>query len=252
MDSISRLRKIYFMRFIGRCLVLLFGVWFYLTDKHIFSPLERGCFFESFSLLHLLWGLWMADMLYQLFPIKRDLALGSKKLFKQYFVPANLKKSASQLKDYLLTTGRMAGTISLMWTALILLIGAGHYAGWLGNTELFMISVLFYVCDLICVLFWCPFRLLLKNRCCTTCRIFNWDHLMMFTPMVYVGSFFSVSLLAVSLIVWAAWKVTILVHPERFWWGSNVALSCKNCTDKLCTQYCQKLKSNDTKGKTEK
>ena len=229
------------LRLVGRMIVLLLGAYFYLTDPSVFATLEKGGFTGRFSPLHLLWGIWMLDMLYQVFPAKRDLALGSKKLFKQYFVPSKLKSSAVALKNYVLTTSRMAGKILLIWIALILLLGALHKAGWLGNTELFMISVIFYVCDLICVLFWCPFRLLLKNRCCTTCRIFNWDHLMMFTPMVYVGSFYSISLLVMSICVWCVWELTILVHPERFWWGSNVALSCNNCTDKLCTQYCRKL-----------
>ena len=75
---------------------------------------------------------------------------------------------------------------------------------------------------------------------------------MMFTPMIYVGSFYSLSLLVMSLIVWLAWEITILLHPERFWWGSNVALSCANCTDKLCTQYCQKLKKKNKSAKGNK
>jgi len=236
-------------RLAGRCAILLLGIYLYFTDSAVFDVLLPGRFFEKFSLLHLLWGVWMADMIWQLVPAKRDLALGSKKLFKQYFVPANLKKSAEQLKQYVLSTSRMAGKILLLWTALILLLSMLRYAGWLGDIELFMISVLFYVCDLICVLIWCPFRLLLKNRCCTTCRIFNWDHLMMFTPMLCVGSFYSVSLLVMAVCVWVVWEAAVLLHPERFWWGSNVALSCENCTDKLCTQYCRKLQKKNSHAK---
>ena len=32
------------------------------------------------------------------------------------------------------------------------------------------------------------------------------------------------------------------IHPERFWEKTNQALQCASCTDKLCTQYCQKLR----------
>ena len=237
------------MRLAGRIIIWVLGVYFCVTDQSVFSVLEKGAFALEFSPLHLLWGVWMADMLWQLIPAKRNLALGSKKLFRQYFVPGKIKDGAAALKNYVLTTSRMAGNILLIWAGLIALIGILWHAGILNNTALFMISVTFYVCDLICVLFWCPFRLLLKNRCCTTCRIFNWDHLMMFTPMIYVGSLYSVSLLLMSLVVWLAWELAVLVHPERFWWGSNVALSCQNCTDKLCTQYCQKLKNTAGEGK---
>ena len=73
--------------------------------------------------------------------------------------------------------------------------------------HLFLFTVFFYVCDLICVLIWCPFRLLMRNRCCTTCRIFNWDHLMMFAPMLFVRSFYAQSLLLMSLVVFIILKL---------------------------------------------
>ena len=92
------------------------------------------------------------------------------------------------------------------------------------------------------MLIWCPFRLLMRNRCCTTCRIFNWDHLMMFAPMLFVRSFYAQSLFLMSLLVFLVWELCILLHPERFLEQSNAALACANCTDKLCTQYCQKLR----------
>lgn len=65
---------------------------------------------------------------------------------------------------------------------------------------------------------------------------------MMFTPMLFVKGFFSLSLLAMSIVVWCAWELCVLIYPERFWEKSNIALKCSECTDKLCTQYCQKLR----------
>ena len=103
-----------------------------------------------------------------------------------------------------------------------------------------MISIFFYVCDLICVLVWCPFRLIMKNKCCTTCRIFNWDHLMMFSPLIFCGGFFSISLVVIAFLAFLIWELSIILYPERFSEMTNVALRCSNCTDKLCTQYCQK------------
>ena len=97
------------LRLAGRILILLLGIYFYFADQSVFSVVEKGGFLERFSPLHLLWGIWMADMLCQLVPAKRDMALGSLKLFKQYFVPSKLKSSAAALKNYLVTTGRMAG-----------------------------------------------------------------------------------------------------------------------------------------------
>lgn len=49
-------------------------------------------------------------------------------------------------------------------------------------------------------------------------------------------------------ILWGLWIVDML-YPERFWEFSNEALKCVNCTDKLCTQYCQKLRKSKNKKK---
>ena len=88
--------------------------------------------------------------------------------------------------------------------------------------------VFFYLCDLVCVLVWCPFRVfLMKNRCCTTCRIFNWDHLMMFAPFLFLPGFYGWSLLGMSVVTFAVWEIAFRLHPERFWEGSNQALKCK-------------------------
>lgn len=240
--AISAIRKSYMLRFGGRCVVLVACVWLCIAHPEQLSVLQGGAFFRQFSALHVLWAIWMLDMAAQLHPAKKSLSLGSKKLFAQYFRPSQIRTDLQALKRYIVSTTCSAYRILLLWVALIAALGFCHFRGWLSDAALFMTSVLFYVCDLICVLFWCPFRLLLKNRCCTTCRIFNWDHILMFTPMLFVHGFFAYSLLAVALVVWVAWELSVILHPERFWWQSNETLQCVNCTDKLCTQYCRKLR----------
>jgi len=70
---------------------------------------------------------------------------------------------------------------------------------------------------------------------------------MMFTPMLFVKGFYAYSLIGMALVVWVAWELSVLLHPERFWSESNDMLKCANCTDKLCTQYCQKLRPRSKK-----
>ena len=74
----------------------------------------------------------------------------------------------------------------------------------------------------------------MKNRCCTTCRIFNWDHMMMFSPIVFIPGVFTWTLCLAAVVVFLVWEITFALHPERFWEGSNSALHCANCTDRLC------------------
>ncbi|MBQ3104214.1 MAG: hypothetical protein IJC58_08010 [Oscillospiraceae bacterium] len=237
----SRIRKVYIARLVGRCAVLVCAVALYILRPEMFGILQGFAFFEKLSVFHLLWLVWMLDMLFQLIPAK-DVALGSHKHMRFRFRPVLEKINPAALKNHIVTTTRAAYKVFIIWALLIAALGALRIARILTDAHLFLVSVLFYVCDLICVLIWCPFRLIMKNKCCTTCRIFNWDHLMMFTPMLFVRGFYSVSLLLFSFAVWLVWELCVMMYPERFWEGSNMALKCSECTDKLCTQYCMKLR----------
>ena len=238
----SRTRKIYFARLAGRCLILALCALLYRFRRGAFAVLEGMNFFRLPSPLHLLWVIWVSDMFLQIVPIRNKVPLGSQKLFANRFRPIREKINYESLRQYIVSTTQSAYKVFLLWCLLIAAIGCLYFTGRLDRAGLFMISVVFYVCDLICVLIWCPFRLIMKNRCCTTCRIFNWDHLMMFSPLIFAGGFYSLSLVALAFTAWLVWELCVMMYPERFWEQSNAALTCCACTDKLCTQYCQKLR----------
>ena len=238
----SPTRKKYFLRLIFRCIVLLACIAGYVCAPEYFVILEGMNFFGEFSLLHILWIIWVIDMVQQIVPVKNKLPLGSMKLFANRVRPIREKINYEALRSYIVTTTKAAYKVFILWCGLLAVIGGLYYGGILNRPMLFLISVTFYVCDLICVLIWCPFRLMMKTRCCTTCRIFNWDHLMMFSPLMFMGGFYGMSLFLISLLAWLVWELCIMMYPERFWDKSNLALKCSECTDKLCTQYCQKLR----------
>lgn len=238
----SPVRKRYITRLVLRCVVLVLCAALALFAPEEFAILEGMNFFRRFSLLHLLWAVWVGDMVLQIIPIRNKVPLGSQKLFANRFRPIRDKINYEALRSYIVTTTRAAYKVFLLWWTLIGAIGLLYSWDIIGKTGLFLISVVFYVCDLICVLIWCPFRLMMKNRCCTTCRIFNWDHLMMFSPMLFMGGFYGISLLVLAIAAWLVWELCVMMYPERFWDKSNLALKCSECTDQLCTQYCQKLR----------
>ena len=238
----SKTRKRYILRLVGRCIVLcICGLLCFLRPQ-MFDILDGMNFFTRLSPLHLLWAIWVADMVLQIIPIKNHVPLGSQKLFANRFKPIRDKINYQALRRYIESTTKAAFKVFILWCLLIAAIGGLYWGGVINKTGLFMVSVLFYVCDLICVLIWCPFRLLMKTRCCTTCRIFNWDHLMMFSPLIFMGGFYAWSLVALALLAWLVWELCVMLYPERFWDQSNAALKCSECTDKLCSQYCQKLR----------
>jgi len=235
----SKTRKRYFIRLFIRIIIFIACI-FMCFKPNFFNILKGMNFFKEFHILHILWAIWIFDIILQIIPIKNKVALGSQKLFKNRFQPILEKINYKTLKEYVVSTTKSAYKVFIIWTLLILSIGALYYFDIINEIWLFMISVFFYVCDLICVLIWCPFRLLMKNKCCTTCRIFNWDLIMMFSPLIFIGGFFSLSLVAMSLLAWLVWELCVIIYPERFCEKTNAALKCSKCTDKLCTQYCQK------------
>ena len=98
---------------------------------------------------------------------------------------------------------------------------------------------------MICILFFCPFQTwMMHNRCCGTCRIYNWDFAMMFTPLVFIMvtnndgviSFnpFAIILVVTSLALLLKWEITYRLYPERFSDHTNKSLRCENCKEKLC------------------
>ena len=235
----SKIRKKYMRSLIARIIVFIIGLYMY-KDGQKFEILEGNNFFKEFNVLHILWGVWVLDMILQIVPLKNKLALGSQKLFATRFKPIIEKINYEALKNYVVTTTKAAYKVFIIWSIVVLGIGLLYYWGIISKITVFMISIFFYVCDLICVLIWCPFRLLMKNKCCTTCRIFNWDHLMMFAPLIFIGGFFATSLVIMAILAWLVWEVAVMIYPERFSELTNEALKCSECTDKLCTQYCQK------------
>ena len=237
----SDTRKRYMFRLVCRIGIFAAAVYCYFAAPSVFDILDRG-FFSRFTLMHLLWLVWVADMILQIIPVKNKVALGSQKLFENRFKPIVEKINYKSLHKYVVSTTKSAYKVMLIWAALIASLGGLYFGGILNKIHLFLISIFFYVCDLICVLIWCPFRLIMKNKCCTTCRIFNWDHLMMFTPLIFVGGFYCWSLVLMSVLAWLVWELAVMMYPERFWEMTNTALKCSECTDKLCTQYCQKLR----------
>ena len=238
----SKIRRVYFIKLIIRSIILVASILIYFIVPSQFDIVYGINFFKQFSIFHLLWFAWVFDMVTQLMPVK-NIALGSQKFFKEKFRPAiHQLLDWDKLKDYIIKTNKAAGRVMILWAGLLALIGMLKFLKIIDSRHILLISIAFYVCDLICVLIWCPFRLMLGNKCCTTCRIFNWDHFMMFSPMIFVGSFFALSLFVFALINIIVWEIMIYLHPERFWEHSNMALKCSECTDKLCTQYCQKLR----------
>lgn len=128
--------------------------------------------------------------------------------------------------------------VLVFWVVANALVAWGlSAAGWLTPEVCVLWSLFYFVFDMVCVVAWCPLQLfLMRNRCCTTCQIFNWDAIMVATPLVFAGGWYSWILVGVALAILARWELAFVRHPERFDERTNAALSCAHCADKLCAR----------------
>ena len=61
-SNMSDMRKRYALRLAGRLLILGIGFLFCIFDPSQFNVLQGMNFFDHFTWLHLLWGIWVIDM----------------------------------------------------------------------------------------------------------------------------------------------------------------------------------------------
>lgn len=183
--------------------------------------------------LHVLWLVFMVTMISHLFPTDK-LPMSLRKYLKETYVEEE-SHSAFELLQFVQDQNRKAWIVMLVWLCFNSIWGLLYLFKVIDNAELLMLTVFYYLCDYICILFYCPFQsVIMKNKCCVNCRIYDWGHFMMFTPMLFIKDFFSWTLFFTSVIVLIHWELVYAKYPERFWSGSNKILQCKNCKDKTC------------------
>lgn len=224
----------YIVKLISRIIVFLSVLIFYVLKRDTLNEYLNAPFFESFKPTHALWIVFMGLMVIHIFPLKKIMTMALRKKHLEAYAPVeNFDKE--ELKVFVKKQNLNALIVMLIWLGLNSVFGVLYYMGFLIRADLYMLTTTFFLCDYICILFLCPFRtFIMKNRCCVNCRIYDWGHFMMFTPMAFMGNFFGLSLFYMSLLVLINWELLFAIHPERFYSGSNGNLKCQNCKDKTC------------------
>lgn len=230
MSKKSRLSHLYvyhYLKLAFRTTLLIFAIALYIIGKVKHASLPFGEIGSNPVFWGLLWLLFVAEMILRIFPSKLE-TIGAQKQLKRNFIKT--EESEPSLTSW-------KGTFSLIvfWISLNLVFGLLYLFGVFDAGILILISITYSVCDIICILFFCPLRdWFLKNKCCADCRIYNWDYAMIFTPFVFIPHPYTWSLLALSLVLLAIWEISYKLHPERFAKNTNGCLMCQNCKEKPC------------------
>jgi hypothetical protein len=230
-----KLLKIYIIKLVLRIAVFDAAILIYLHDKRDLALFNSAFLFHNgLKPLHFIWIILFAEIVLKFFP-NNFMSMGCRKQFKSYYAAGAKQPTPAELKSWVKAENRAAKKVLLVWVGVNAVIALLYYGKIFGQSELVLLSLFYYVCDLIGVLLFCPFQLFcMKNRCCVTCRIFNWDALMICTPLLFIKKVFSWSLIlpAIILLIW--WEVCYRRAPERFYEGSNENLKCVHCDAKLC------------------
>ncbi|MBR3646758.1 MAG: hypothetical protein IKN54_10115 [Lachnospiraceae bacterium] len=229
----TRELKFYLLKFALRIAIFLCIFFTYLTRREWLEDIAGRPFGYSFTMLHVLWIIFMCTMIRHLIPNNR-LTMAWKKARENEYRPVDNYEEL-QLYKYLQKQNVGAWRVMLVWLSFNAVWGALYLFGIISEVDLIMLSVFYFLCDYICILLFCPFQtFLMKNKCCINCRIYDWGHFMMFTPMLFIRNFYSWSLFFTSIVVVINWEIRYSKHPERFWEGSNRTLQCKNCKERTC------------------
>ena len=224
---LSKISTIHYVKLIFRSVLLITATILYI--RHRFHQNDHpfgGIAFESL----ILGGIWLAyfiETILRFFPSRFE-SMGCQKQFaRNYKGESDTKVKPHFTKDLI--------AVVIAWGLLNGLFGGLYFADIIDAGILMLIGMAYGVCDMICILFFCPFQTwFMKNKCCGTCRIYNWDFMMMFTPLIFIPNIYTMSLVLGGLLLLARWEVTAYRYPERFLECTNPALACVNCPEKLC------------------
>lgn len=225
--------RLYLLKLAFRLSIFVSVLMLYLWNKPLMYSLMTYPVYWGIRPIHVLWLVFMVIMLLHLFP-QDILSMALRKARPEHFQPVESYRQLDLL-TFVQQMNVRAWTVLLVWLCFNACFGFLYLFHVMDEADLLMLTVFFFLCDYICILFFCPFQTyIMKNRCCVNCRIYDWGHFMMFTPMLFIRNFFSWSLFFTSVAVLIHWEIIYAKHPERFWFGSNRTLQCAHCKDKTC------------------
>ena len=223
---LSRISALHYFKLVYRSLLLLSALVLYLIALLGGEEFSRNVLHTFRWVFGLIWLVYAVEMVLRLFPSSYE-SMGCQKQFQRNYKPTGKALDKPSEKPI--------WAIFFAWIALNGAIGALYFTHIIDKWVLLLVALAYGVGDMICILFFCPFQTwFMKNKCCGSCRIYNWDYAMMFTPLLFIPSLYTWSLLGLALVLLVIWEGIYHRHPERFYEQSNESLKCVNCPEKLC------------------
>ena len=225
--KLSHISLLHYWKLIYRSALFLLTLVIYIVNRVRGSRFSFHDVEDRYALLFAIGIVFLVEMVLRFFPSRFE-SMGCQKQFARNYIP---RENAGPRPS----TRWSTLAVALAWLGLNGAIGAAYFLDWIDEGILLLISLFYSVCDMICILFFCPFQTwFMKNKCCGSCRIYNWDYAMMFTPLIFIPHYYTWGLLGVALLLLLVWELAAWLHPERFDERTNECLSCAHCKEKLC------------------
>lgn len=231
---LTAVSALHYFRLIFRSVLFLSVLCLYINRRLSGSTISLRNSVHN-PLLGIVWALFMLEMILRFFPSRIE-SPGCQKQFSRNYRPTGSTNAV-------LHDNNAVMICAILWIVLNGAIGAFKMTGIFDDGIMLLFCLAFSVCDTVCILFFCPFQTwLMKNRCCVSCRIYNWDYAMMFTPLFFIPGVYTWTLLFAAVVLLLRWEITVWRFPERFSENTNSYLACANCTEQLCTHKKQLIR----------
>ena len=226
--KLTPVSTLHYVRLVYRVILFLTALALYIVARLQGEFLSMASVIERMPvILRVIWLVFVAEMVLRFFPSRLE-SPGCQKQFARNYI------KSGQVNIHIQDNNATV-LVALVWIWFNAIFGALYMLDVLDEGVMILLCCAYSVCDMVCILFFCPFQTwFMKNKCCSACRIYNWDYAMMFTPLFFVRHDYSWSLLGLSVALLVRWEITFYRHPERFSEKTNDYLKCKNCTEKLC------------------
>ncbi len=226
---ISKTSAMHFSKLIFRSFLFVLCTILYIVHRVRYGT---GGFGILESDEYFVWGvstIFIIEMCFRFFPSQME-SKGCQKQFSENYIPTTTEEKPK------IDSAIRTVIVILSWVVLNAIIAALYFIGIIDQEILILVCLIYSICDMICILFFCPFQTwMMKNKCCGTCRIYNWDFIMMFTPCILIDHVMAKILFILAALLLVQWEVIYKLHPERFAENTNAFLQCDNCTEKLCS-----------------
>ena len=147
----TKRKKVHYVKLLLRSLLFCAVLVFYILDRtdvltyHAIVPI-------------VVWVFFVVEMFLRFFPSGLE-SMGYQKQFARNYEPTETESTPTN------PSWKQTALVTAVWLALNAVVGVLYFTGIIDRGILILIAIAYSVCDIVCILFFCPFQTwFMKNR----------------------------------------------------------------------------------------